>query len=695
VSRNVLFRHVVTGGAVLAPPDAVVPGLWRVEAEQARQNRAILSSGDGLVSDGHGVWSLATAEDRRSGRLITELLPDLAEAENLRALGERLGELEAQGAPSHVWRTVPPLVPGVQEKMKLLPWEEHLRTRLPHLRIVCHRPRAHLHAEIERVPVSRARRVPGKALAHLAAHPEDWERRTLSGVRPRRILSVLTSESLDIYENRLAADLIDRLRVRLAARARALRDLLDQIAASMDFGGAARGTRFRRDRVYRRWGHTSLRREDWDGGHRTLRAIERMEEEVSALRDSPLYRALPEGRRTVGAPKRTNLLAKDQHYRHIADLWLILDRSAHRPPETPEEAYRSAQEDLRDFARFTWLLLVHAWDACGFEVVEEVDAEVVLRARWGGYYRVRRRRDGSQEVLGPDARPLLRCVPVRAALAQPSGDAVAGALAQLRAPYPDSRQGWQDDPLPGCPVVVVYPGRSADLAALPDQGASVNRCVAIPDASPGFVPVSTQDIDSVERLGRALRWATQSPAMLAYPPRVPVPSGARVLLAVHEPGTYVLRTPWAPAERRRITDELERAKRTAAARGAVAQTDVLALAEYGAALQRAEEDLQGLSTCPVCPARGVRVRFDGRDRDTFAARCEECGTTWGLELCPTCGDRVPYLLPRSEEGDPTLQEPGGIDRVFGADLLAEPAGAGASRGRVRCGRCASSPSCKD
>ena len=62
---------------------------------------------------------------------------------------------------------------------------------------VCSKPITQLTSEIERLPISQARRIPTKAYSHLATHTEDWEYPKLSSVIPRRILSTFPTDLYD------------------------------------------------------------------------------------------------------------------------------------------------------------------------------------------------------------------------------------------------------------------------------------------------------------------------------------------------------------------------------------------------------------------------------------------------------------------------------------------------------------------
>ena len=60
--------------------------------------------------------------------------------------------------------------------------------------------------------VSRARRLSQwNVYTHLASHSECWQRQTLSGIQPKRVLARFSEDDYAIYENRVYARLLDSL----------------------------------------------------------------------------------------------------------------------------------------------------------------------------------------------------------------------------------------------------------------------------------------------------------------------------------------------------------------------------------------------------------------------------------------------------------------------------------------------------
>ena len=138
-------------------------------------------------------------------------LPDEQNVEALSYFGQTL---LAPGIAKEGWRkweTVSPIAPKLDEFIKAHPLEEHIKNELKHLEQVCRNPHTHIRVERELLPVSRARRIAPHALIRLASHTEDWEYRRITSVQPHRILAEVREERWDLYENRVAVQLVDNL----------------------------------------------------------------------------------------------------------------------------------------------------------------------------------------------------------------------------------------------------------------------------------------------------------------------------------------------------------------------------------------------------------------------------------------------------------------------------------------------------
>jgi hypothetical protein len=662
-----------------------------------------------VVPDGSRHWAFRGADGETiGGSFEPGLLPDPADAENLRALAERVHALLHAGAPPADWLGLPPLVPGISDEVRLTGFERSLAERLEHVRAVCRRPRSHLHTELETVPVARARRVPLRALSRLASHPEEWERRTLSGIRPRQVLAVVNDERLDIYENRIAARLVDLLLDRVARRIARVRRLVGLMQAGADYG-AQGGTTWRGRRVYGLWGKMQIGETERALAEATLRVLLDLRAQLLPLLDSPLYRGVPRHARVAGALKHTNILAKDAHYREVAALWRECVRLGRARPLTPRQRYDQEQAQAGDFSLFVRLLVVHALDACRFTLgtagAAWAGGRLVGHGRAGDVV-VETGETGSLEVSVSDGMPLLRIVPVLASLSGGGELAVAEALEQIvarEAPEPERRRARRNEATAAAvpvPVVVVYLGRAAERERLSAElRARLYRfgAQAAQRGAPAveLLPVSLDEIDSVERVARSLRWSvlgthfTRFPAELSVPPalRAAVPA-VSTLLPTGISGRYQLADRPQEAEREALARELERVTQAALARGRIGAGEAGVVDAFRVDFQSAEEILASLRECPVCTADRERESGFSFEMDCFSCTCSSCATRWGLHRCGRCGERFPYLAPPlSGAAVPAPAGPEWLDQVFGADVLAEPCRTCATAGVYVCPHC--------
>ena len=161
-------------------PIQIAPGRYRLLKSAVFNGDIPLLAGSTLLQDGRAVCqvgnhsgSFDVIEPNESLAVTRDLLvPALAKI----AQKVRDGE-----------KDVSPLIPAsVGELAELSDLEKVLRERINHLREINQRPRMSMHYQPEVSPLSRARKVSPGAITYLARHSEDWYRRTLSGIQPRR-----------------------------------------------------------------------------------------------------------------------------------------------------------------------------------------------------------------------------------------------------------------------------------------------------------------------------------------------------------------------------------------------------------------------------------------------------------------------------------------------------------------------------
>ena len=145
----------------LLPVGRTVLGRWLLRVPPDKDvflNSVPAQSGEFLVPELSGNWRVLDGGGAvQQGRTTRKLDPEEVEAESIRTMGRHLDDLVGADATWLEWLDVVPLVPGMSDAVDLLPLEQLIRELFGHLEAVCMKPRAHLHVEVERVPVAKAR----------------------------------------------------------------------------------------------------------------------------------------------------------------------------------------------------------------------------------------------------------------------------------------------------------------------------------------------------------------------------------------------------------------------------------------------------------------------------------------------------------------------------------------------------------
>ncbi|GGS05730.1 hypothetical protein [Deinococcus sedimenti] len=668
-------------GAAAALPEFTVAGLW-VSATSGLLNGLPVPAGTPLLPDARGVltWSAAPA----SPVTVTCPVPPDARAP-LGSLDAALTGLALDAGGWTDWLRVSPLDRDLADELHRFPLEDTMERELTHLEAVCRQPRTHLEIFEERQLVSRARQIPVRAVNYLASHTEDWDARTLRGVRPRRVITNVRDDLYDIYENRVAARLIDHLTRYVRRRLARVRELLNGLdTIDLNAQTPPSGMHWRQGRVYELWG------ESLDLTEAQLLARERLEDlgrllyRLERLTVSPLYTRVPAKSQVPAQLRLTNILGNDPHYRRVARLWLSWYRHAHTGHVSVQEQQQTAQHDATQFDRYALLLTLHALQQFEFTPVTDTalhpGATLALRGPEGPT-ELTWQLDGTC-TLQQAGTELLRVV----ASPTPLGDLRREELGRAAAALTDAAEALTTQ------TVLLYPG-TAQQTPMPELHAVSSDPVRLhPKLS--CLPISAVDLESVERLARVLRLVLTGARFTAYPPTfetdaaVP-PTGLPDVLQPRGPGRWALLGPlsaqphsWTNESRRRH-HALEDARRQlgshAPERLALrrAQREVERLqaeldewTTFLTAVAASEQRLTHLRRCPVCGTEGAE--FSAWQDDQFHCACGDCGATWSLRRCQACQQRHPWLLPHLHTV-PTLEAgPGWADRLYGRDVLTLP-----------------------
>jgi len=353
-------------------------------------------------------------------------------------------------------------------------------------------------------------------------------------------------------------------------------------------------------------------------------------------------------------------------------------------PKTGEERYHERQDLCRGFARFCALLVLRALIEMGFEPIREArlqlhQTSIRLLDGLGQELLLSWNEDDTFTVKKND-QAVIRFVPLVAALAlEPDAERLDETLRDLvTCPSPESIPCF-DGPL----TVILYSSDWEQRQHLPihlqQRLQSLGNDLVHP-SSIGMVPVSTYEIDSVERVARATRWVILGSQIMDYPPRISIPvsyveeltSMADWLRRTDQKDlARVVRLPSSGEKQKfdqKLADMISRLVKV----GKTSAFQIELLEAFQKGQEAAFKKFHTWLRCPVClrenEPRMMKVSHD----DHFECHCVHCDSSWGTRGCGHCGRRFPFVAVGGTGSTYRPQYVGWVDDVLGMDVLAVP-----------------------
>ncbi len=562
----------LTGEQCRQLPPVIEPGRYQLAASGPVFNGHTPAFSGVLVSDGGERCQLGS-------EVRSFVMPQHAQTAQSDQLCKAIVTIDADLQRSEL---MSPLMPAtiIDSQSHLLPLEERLLdvVQQGHLHQISQRPRLDLHYEDEVADVARARRLAKGALVHLASHSECWQRQTLNGVIPKKVLARFSEDDFGIYENRVYARLLDKIERHLWGRLLALKTLQETLSQALEFYQSEEIDYRLSNEVCWLWGMafdqgTTSKASELLG--ETLRTLQRLHRTISGLQQSGLYLLISRQAPITGSLHLTNILSHDPHYRHLAILWDLLDKTTVSARSTPEERFRQNQHLAHAYSRYAGLVLRHALRPYLHGQDEGIWAGRTIRLRQSGLeWQLVSIASGGHSA----DETLLTVVPWLSS-----------------AVVPEELQQLPEDRFIAWPAIGQEPQKSAY------QG--------------HWIALSPSDMYCVERFGQLVDRVLYRMVLLSYGrPLTKVP--VRVLtLADGVRGVHVDHPRHALEVREAVPEEsVDVLKKALIAANSILQ---------GAALERLNQEILALEKCPVCKAK-ADLAF--QSPAGFRANCEECGT---------------------------------------------------------------------
>jgi len=286
---------------------------------------------------------------------------------------------------------ISPLLINFDENLNIDDNDKFIEEHLHHIEEICKDPAYKLGRESSKVNISRAKRIPTKAISYLASHTEDWSRRTVTGIQPKKIISESFTYDLQIYENKITIKTIDDLIGKYMKRFIEVEDMkkyLDQIKYILESNSYETSWHKKTYRTLEMIGEsvsqsTEINKDKASGQlneninkHKDLKDfIGKVLSKLLNLKATEVYRANQHIFLPSGDIERTNLLDNHQHYRHLRGF-------RNRIVKEPKLKYKAiARENTKlanSFIDFSWLLIARGLILIGFEVAEEEKNKVIF-----------------------------------------------------------------------------------------------------------------------------------------------------------------------------------------------------------------------------------------------------------------------------------------------------------------------------
>lgn len=343
-------------------PNVITPGRYRMKRPATLNFEIKLDAGELIFSDGRELVDIdgfqgRFQEDGRSDR-------DLAKRDVIIPAISTLSKMIRNGKE----KGLSPLIPAATgELAKLTDLERTLGGLIKHLREIARSPRFSMHYKADVSPLSRAKRIAPAALTYLAAHSEDWHRRTISNVLPKRILALSSEDEWAIYENKVYVRLLDRLEIYLRRRMADLSELRGTYSEALSLGNSTHLDHRLRSSLCQLWGDAMSVKETGDllkATDDSIAEIAKLRKQVGGLRQGELYRRIPRGASVSEQLRDTNILQHDPHYRHLRILWLLHQKRSALLRSTPGEVYDGNKRLFEDYVDYVGMVLRHALRDC-------------------------------------------------------------------------------------------------------------------------------------------------------------------------------------------------------------------------------------------------------------------------------------------------------------------------------------------
>ena len=217
-------------------------------------------------------------------------------------------------------------------------------------------PRMSMRYDTELLPTSRVKRYANNYQAHLVAHSECWQQRTIVGIVPKKLMAKVSEDEAAIYENIVYVRLIDNLFNYLTMYQLRLEEIVTFIGRFGTLDSSNKDHRYI-TQLTQDWGRAY---EDSDETmeqlqaqtESTLESVKSSIRKLSQLRSDKLYQSIPRVAKVPMELKQTNILVHDKNYRRAAKLWRMWLRNANTNRLSPQKLLEQKQGNFIQYQSY-------------------------------------------------------------------------------------------------------------------------------------------------------------------------------------------------------------------------------------------------------------------------------------------------------------------------------------------------------
>lgn len=259
-----------------------------------------------------------------------------------------------------------PLIRRIKNKLGLNEFEKLLFENVFHLEEIFRVPHYILEREIEKVNVSRAKRIPSKSYQYLASHTEDWIHKSIVSFKPSRILNEELEQNFDIYENQLTVAFLERCLVYLNSRMKEIQDIksfLSEYEKLLKNRNDEKGWYKKINRNLSLIGavyvddHFHGKRNDGSTLTETEETLNQINKRLILLRKSDLFDLVNKRATQSISLRNTNVLVNHKHYRYVKSLWIELDKV--KPEKSEREKIKFEQDVFKGLRAYGKSLITY------------------------------------------------------------------------------------------------------------------------------------------------------------------------------------------------------------------------------------------------------------------------------------------------------------------------------------------------